>query len=210
MTLDEEFEIIKEFVEAGNGNFRKPVGKKIKDNTKEHFEQLKKFLKSARPEFKQKNKKKSKTKPDIALWEFIKLKYNLEDDKVSEYSKFHKIAMSYEGILGNFLEEFIYLAIKNYDWIWCSGSIVQDIDFIKKNNTEELKWTILQVKNSDISENAASSRVRPADTNIIKWYRRFSKDNTKHNWIELIDLISEDDDERKELLTEKLTEEKYK
>ena len=49
--------------------------------------------------------------------------------------------------------------------------IVKDIDFINKNIDQDgkIQWTALQVKNSDNSENAASSRVR-VGTNIKNIY----------------------------------------
>ena len=59
-----------------------------------------------------------------------------------------------------------------------------------------------QVKNSDNSENAASSRVR-VGTNIIKWFRRLSKVKNKDNWSELIKIIKSNDKELIENLSEK-------
>ena len=67
--------------------------------------------------------------------------------------------MTYETILGSFLEEFVYINLKDLGWIWCSGNIVQDIDFIK--NTDEkntnYNWVSLQIKTSDNTENAPAS-----------------------------------------------------
>ena len=62
---------------------------------------------------------------------------------------------------------------------------------------------------SDNSENAPASRVRDG-TSILKWYRRFSQDNSKDNWGELIKLVSENNQETKTIIEEKLTDEKYK
>ena len=63
---------------------------------------------------------------------------------------------------------------------------------------------LLQVKNSDNSENDASSRVRDG-TNIKKWFRRFSKVKDKDNWKELVEMVNENDEE----LANELTEENY-
>ena len=63
--------------------------------------------------------------------------------------------------------------------------------------------------NSDNSENAPASRVRDG-TSILKWYRRFSQDSSKDNWGELIKLVSENNQETKTIMEEKLTDEKYK
>ena len=123
---------------------------------------------------------------------------------MDEFARYHKIAMSIETKLGNLLESFIYKYIKNFDWIWCSGNIVQDIDFIKKETKEDnsVDWISLQVKNSDNSENSSSSRVR-VGTNIIKWYRRLSRVKNKDNWQDLINLVDESDKDLKDQLTEK-------
>ena len=211
MTLDEEFKIIEEFVKNGNANFLKPKSPKYKANSKDHIKKLKEYFSNARPGNKKK-RKPSKTQNDEVLWEFIKSKHDLSDDQVKEYSKFHKLAMTYETILGSFLEEFVYLNLKDLGWIWCSGNIIQDIDFIKKTKDEEntkYNWVSLQIKTSDNTENAPASRVRDG-TSILKWYRRFSKDSTKDNWGELIKLVSENNEEIEKIIKEKLTDEKYK
>ena len=203
MNLDEEFEIIKEFVETGEALFKKPSKKaKYEYGDEQHLDSLKRsFIKG-------RNSDVSITEPetitDEALWEYIKLKKNLTDDKVNELSKYHKIAMSIETKIGNVLERFIFKNISKHDWIWCSGNILQDIDFIKKNidENEKITWIPLQVKNSDNSENSASSRVR-VGTNIIKWYRRFSKIKDKDNWSELVKIVKENDKDLIENLSEK-------
>jgi hypothetical protein len=112
--------------------------------------------------------------------------------------------MSIETKLGTLLESFIYKYAKDHDWIWCSGNILQDIDFIKKDikDKHNYNWIALQVKNSDNSENAASSRVR-VGTNIVKWFRRLSKVKNKDNWSELIKIIKSDDKELIKNLCEK-------
>jgi|TARA_B110000027_G_scaffold85684_1_gene90906 hypothetical protein len=205
MTLDEEFEIIKEFIQNEEGVFKKPQKNATFINGDDkHLSSLKNtFIKS-------RNTKISITEPktitDDALWEYIKLQKNLSSKQVNEFAKYHKIAMSIETKLGTLLESFIYKHINKYNWIWCSGSIVKDIDFINKNVDKDgnIEWTALQVKNSDNSENAASSRVR-VGTNIKKWFRRLSTVKNKDNWNELAKIVKEDN---KELLTE-LSEKNY-
>ena len=205
MTLDEEFEIIKEFVENEQGSFKKPSKKATyKYADVQHLLKLKNtFIKSRNSKI---TISKPKTITDDALWEFIKLQKNLTDKKVNEFAKYHKIAMSMETKLGSVLEGFIFKHISKHDWIWCSGNIIQDIDFIKKDKDDggNVKWIPLQVKNSDNSENSASSRVR-VGTQIKKWYRRLSKVKDKDNWSELVQIVNKND---KELITD-LCEEKY-
>ena len=98
MTLDEEFKIIEEFVKDGNANFLKPKSDKYKANSKDHLKKLKEYFLNARPENKKK-RKPSKTQNDEVLWEFIKSKHDLSDNQVKEYSKFHKLAMTYETMV---------------------------------------------------------------------------------------------------------------
>ena len=205
MDLDKEFQIIKEFVKSGEGVFKKPQkNATFEYGDDKHLLSLKNTLIRSR------GSKISITEPetvtDDVLWEYIKLQKNLSNKQVKEFAKYHKIAMSIETKLGNLLESFIYKYIQKHNWIWCSGSIIQDIDFINKGIDEsgEIQWISLQVKNSDNSENSSSSRVR-VGTNIKKWFRRLSKVKNKDNWIELSKIVKKDD---QELITE-LSEKNY-
>ena len=83
----------------------------------------------------------------------------------------------------------IYSKIKSENWVWCTGSILRSIDFIKENkDNKKNSWIMLQIKNSDNSENSSSSKVRKG-TNIKKWFRRFStRDAT--NWDKLVEITS--------------------
>ena len=203
MNADQEFELIKNFVNDEMGIFRKPsIKSKFKYNDSEHHASLKKkFLNSRSSKIKI---IEPETITDDALWEFIRLQKSLTKERVNEFAKYHKIAMSVETKLGTLLESFIYKYAKDHDWIWCSGSILQDIDFIKKDikDNNNHNWIALQVKNSDNSENSASSRVRDG-TNIIKWFRRLSKVKNKDNWSELVKIIKSNDKELIENLCEK-------
>lgn len=199
-TIDEEFQIIKDYVNAGIGEYRKvPKNAKFKHGDTNHLISLKKKFENERkvklsiddPE----------TLTDDALWEYIKLQKNLSEEETLEYAKYHKIAMSVETKLGTILESFIYQNIKEYGWIWCSGSVIRDIDFLKKNDDG---WTALQVKNSDNSENSPASRVR-VGTEIIKWFRRYSRKDGD-NWNELCKLVTDDQELKKNLNEEKYLE----
>ncbi len=92
--------------------------------------------------------------------------------------------MGVEDLIGHKLEEYIYSEASPNDWIWCSGNVLRSIDFIKKEtNGDKINWRMLQVKNSDNSENSSSKKIRKG-TQIKHWFRRFSKQN-KHNWEKL-------------------------
>ena len=166
--------------------------KKFEYGSKEHLEILKDRFLNDRPNNKYKKDKdenKNKVIPDSAIYEYIKEKYNFDDETSNLVKDYHNIAMDTENRFGYYLEEFIYSKIKSQNWIWCTGSILRSIDFIKED-TENNKdpWIMLQIKNSDNSENSSSNKIRKG-TNIKKWFRRFSKKN-ETNWEKLIEITS--------------------
>lgn len=91
-----------------------------------------------------------------------------------------------EMISGQLLELYIQRESLDYsrDWYF-SGKIIKDVDFIKKN---ESGWITLQIKNSDNTENNASSKVRD-NTTIKKWVRRHSKKEDIFYWEKFPDKI---------------------
>ena len=190
MNTDEEFEIIKEFAEANENLF--PDGgkvllnrsKKIDYFSDKHLEQLKVgFVKSRKFQ----NSEVS-TVPDEAVYFYIKEKLKKTDDEIELIKESHNIGMGVEDLIGHTLEEYIYDQAKAQDWIWCSGNIIRSIDFIKKEiDGKNIKWKMLQVKNSDNSENSSSRKVREG-TPIQHWFRRFSK-RKSYNWENLNTII---------------------
>jgi hypothetical protein len=191
MKLDEEFEIIKQFAKENKNLFLdgKQVlshrSKKIEYLSNEHLDQIKEnFIKSRTF----KNKEVS-TVPDDAVYICIKKKFNKTDEEIKLIKESHNMGMSVEGLIGHTLEEYIYSETKSENWIWCSGSILRSIDFIKKETVgENTIWKMLQVKNSDNSENSSSKKVREG-TPIKHWFRRFSK-RKAHNWEKLNELMN--------------------
>jgi len=201
MTLDEEFKIIKEFEKKNKKIFLKGKTfniykkKKIKYGSKEHLNLLEERFKNGRnlnkDETSENKKKKKKVIPDPAVYDYIKTKYDLGDNSVEEVKYHHNIAMDAENKIGHYLEEFIYNKLNNKDWIWCTGGILRSIDFIKKNINKKTSWTMLQIKNSDNSQNSSSDKATKG-TDIKLWFRRFSlKGGT--NWDNLKEITSSDD-----------------
>ena len=198
MKSDPEFEIIKEF-EKNNQNiftdgepFNKYRSKKIIYRSNEHLEILRDRFLNDRPLIKNNrtpDKNKKSVVPDTAIYEYIKEKYNFDDEKILLVRDYHNMAMDAENRFGYYLEEFIYSKIKKKNWIWCTGSILRSIDFIKKDTKNKKEpWVMLQIKNSDNSENSSSNKIRKG-TNIKKWFRRFSMRNAT-NWDKLGDITS--------------------
>ena len=65
-------------------------------------------------------------------------------------------------------------------WVWCTGSFVKAIDFVKPPDAKGGTWMELQVKNRNNSENSSSSAIR-SGTSIKKWFRTFST-KSETNW----------------------------
>ena len=191
MKLDEEFKIIKEFAKENKNLFSD--GKKILSHrskkvdyfSNQHLDQIKENFIESR-DFK--NKEVS-TVPDDAVYIYIKKKFNKTDKEIKLIKESHNMGMSAEDLIGHTLEEYIYSETNSENWIWCSGNILRSIDFIKKEiDGENTIWKMLQIKNSDNSENSSSKKVREG-TPIKHWFRRFSK-RKAHNWEKLNELMS--------------------
>jgi hypothetical protein len=93
----------------------------------------------------------------------------------------HRLAMSAENIAGALLEEYIATELIQHGWHCCWGETMKSIDFCKVDGQ------LLQVKNSDNSENSSSKTVRDG-TEIKRWFRRFSRTGAT-NWAALNDLV---------------------
>ena len=190
MTLNEEFETIKEFAETNKDMF--PDGgnvlffrsKKYKYFSDEHLSVLKdKFVNSRNF-----GNKDVATIPDNAVYSYIKKKFDKNDEEIKTIKEHHNMSMGVEDLIGHRLEEYIYSEAGNKNWIWCSGNVLRSIDFIKKETDGDvINWKMLQVKNSDNSENSSSKNIRKG-TKIKHWFRRFSKQN-KHNWEKLHEIL---------------------
>ena len=199
MTLDEELEIILEFAENKPNSLVRSNKTLLSysDNEKkkysyasiEHETVLKKKLIKGR----KKIFKKPKTFPDLAVYEFLKENKDYSDEIIQNVIQYHYDAMGAENILGHFLEEFINENKEDDSWIWCSGSVVDKIDFIQKveNENDETSWRALQVKASSNTENSSSSEVRE-NTEILFWCRRNATKKNSQNWDKLKAFINND------------------
>ena len=197
MTIDEEFEIILEFaVDKPNSLVRSnKTLLSYPDNQKKKYsyasighqtELKKKLIKGRKKTFKE-----PKTFPDLAVYEFLKENKNYTAETIQNVIQYHYDAMGAENILGHFLEEFINENKEDDSWIWCSGSVIDKIDFIQKieNENKETSWRALQVKASSNTENSSSSEVRE-NTEILFWCRRNATKKNSQNWDKLQEFIS--------------------
>jgi len=108
----------------------------------------------------------------------------------------HRLSMSAENIAGSLLEEFLFEKLLKYDWHCCWGETMRSIDFCTTDGR------LIQIKNSDNSENSSSKTVRD-NTEIIHWFRRFSKSGDT-NWYALQEILGIKDSETD------LTEEEFR
>lgn len=104
--------------------------------------------------------------------------WGLDDNEAESAVDHHNYAMGAENIIGNLLEHYIAEELEPHGWAWCSGSLVQAVDFVHRDAFG--KWTALQVKNRDNSENSSSKAIRDGK-DIRHWFRTFSR-KTGTNW----------------------------
>jgi len=115
---------------------------------------------------------------DMAMSIIAECWFSVPKSDMVNFFNYHKQAMAAENIIGAYLEAYIDSVLSNHGWIWCSGSIVNKVDFIKFEKGKLVKY--LQVKCRDNTENSSSQSVRDG-TKIEKWFRMFSKTG-KTNW----------------------------
>lgn len=143
-----------------------------------------------RPSVKVGNASKTFSDPAIELAFGTRVK-NIPSEDLNKIISGHSLLMSVENFIGELLEEYLSERLLEYGWFCCWGSSIDAVDFCTANGD------LLQVKNSDNSENSSSSRVRN-DTVIKKWARRKSTKKDTFYWEKLEELtgaknISEDD-----------------
>ncbi len=116
----------------------------------------------------------------------------LSESEVKRATKHHGDFMVLENVVGKILENYLASRLEPSGWVWCSGDFVEKVDFIFRVNSET--FSILQVKNKDVTENSSSSAGRK---DVPKWARLKGK-TARPNWDEFPDskardLLSEED-----------------
>lgn len=118
-----------------------------------------------------------KTVPDDMVSVILKNFYKQPIEKLKTIQIEHQHSMAAENMVGELLERYIDSVLSKSGWVWCCGSLVKHVDFIK---SEKNNFRMLQVKNRDNSENSSSKAIRDG-TVIEHWYRTFSRTG-KTNW----------------------------
>lgn len=129
--------------------------------------------------------KPPQTVPDPAVSIVMNNFFEVPSERLVSTASDHLLSMASEGIVGSILEDYIAHHAEAQGWIWCAGSMVLSVDFIKPPPTPDSNWVMLQIKNRSNSENSSSSKVRQG-TSILKWYRLEAR-NGESKWSEFPD-----------------------
>lgn len=154
-----------------------PKSKKILAGSQEHITKLAESFSLSRLK---KAPKEPSTIPDKMVSEILNIYFGIPRQQLEGAKRLHSLSMAAENIVGDLLERYIASIVEPEGWIWCSGSTIKAVDFIKPPVNHGDKWSLLQVKNRDNSENSSSRKVRD-NTPIIKWHRTYSKTGAT-NW----------------------------
>jgi hypothetical protein len=117
------------------------------------------------------------TTPDAAVAVILSSLYGYKTDATERIKVEHQHAMIAENLVGELLEHYLAASLEPTGWVWCAGSFVKAIDFIKPTNNG---YELLQVKNRDNTENSSSKAIRKG-TPIKYWFRFFSRTGAT-NW----------------------------
>ncbi|CAB3760490.1 hypothetical protein B7G54_34670 [Burkholderia puraquae] len=121
-----------------------------------------------------------KTIPDAMVSVILVSYFNINQDDAERIKHEHLLSMGAENMVGHLLERYLASVLEPKGWVWCSGSIVKSVDFIKPSIDVNGEPRLIQVKNRDNSENSSSSAIRNG-TPIEKWHRSFSRVE-RTNW----------------------------
>ena len=127
------------------------------------------------------------TIPDPLIGELIQQQMECDENKKNEIISSHRLAMSVENIIGLLLEEFLWEKLRPHGWVMAWGGTISFVDFCRSGDDSPL----LQVKNSDNSENSSSKKVRRDIPRIKLWARKNSRNRT-FNWERLVDIVGHD------------------
>lgn len=175
-TYIDQLNLIADFLIDHQG-FAPKIGKNIAFNSADYWKKIsEKYLQGRVP----KKPKEPSTVPDEMVSVILEKYFSAESINREEIKRNHSLSMAAEGMVGDILERYLAKALEGGGWVWCAGSVVNKIDFIKLTETTPKKYFALQIKNRDNSENSSSASVREG-TEIEKWFRTFSKTGST-NW----------------------------
>lgn len=126
------------------------------------------------------------TYPDPVMTNILSLSIpQINQTTLAQVQDGHSYLMTIETFLGDILEEYLSTKIHDDGWFCCWGNSIVATDFCSADGD------LLQIKNSDNSENSSSNQIRNG-TRIIKWSRRVSTREETYNWDKLVELLGVD------------------
>jgi SinI restriction endonuclease len=120
------------------------------------------------------------TVPDDMVSFILESYFDVPPEQLEDVKKTHQLSMAAENLVGNLLERYLAEKLEPHGWVWCSGSMVKAVDFVKAPSGARTTWQALQVKNKDNSENSSSAAIRTGTT-IQKWFRLYAR-RSGSNW----------------------------
>lgn len=176
-SLINRFKIIISFLERNQELLS--VKRKIGESEYNYIERLGKKFHEGRL---LKKPSESTTIPDQIVSEILISYFDVPTADAETAKKMHALSMRAENMVGDLLERYL-ASVLEPDWIWCSGSLVKAVDFLRPMPDGDIwscEYRLIQIKNRDNSENSSSSAIRDG-TSIEKWFRSFSK-KSGDNW----------------------------
>src|ERR1039457_84004 len=86
------------------------------------------------------------TIPDEMVSFILQHYFDVPENDLEHIKREHLLSMGAENMVGHLLERFLATHLEPQGWIWCSGSMVKAVDFIKPPATQGGVWGMLQVK----------------------------------------------------------------
>lgn len=159
---------------------------KKKRETKELFLEwlYKKYIKGINSKTIVRVGKKMGTTPDRMVDVVVGSHLDLPEGELADISLKHRLSMQAENIIGSLLEDYLDSELSKLGWVCCYGEVLKHSDFCHSDGY------VLQVKNRDNTENAASKAIRNGRPYIKMWFRTFSKSGLS-NWEKLKDVLTE-------------------
>ena len=167
----EKIKILERFINSHPDS----ISRRFKDNNQIQIQKIKDAFNSGR---KDKHPQPPQTATDDAVYQILESYFDYKKNELKKLVRAHKDAMAAENIVGELLERFLASILEPHGWLWCSGSVIKAVDFIKED--KDGTWILLQIKNRDNSENSSSAAIRN-NTDIQKWFRSFSRKQA-FNW----------------------------
>ena len=159
-----EFNEFKEFSKKLTIEFLNQFPEKANTKYKTQVSQLK----NIESEFSKKIQPNARTTmPDNLISEVLEIVYGHERSEREKIQDQYIDQKQAEMMVGALLERYIAEKGKGFGWAF-TGTCIRSVDFIRKSDE---KWTTLQIKDSDNTENSSSSAIRN-NTTILKWSRK--------------------------------------